>query len=364
MPKATRSRVRSADQSLRARLVGDDRRHELLARVETLHRSGLNHEVLQQFEHCDLSSFDDGTQCELFLAKGAALYDVDDVTGAIAAFRSALERARGASTRLQFAAAFSLFTREGELQTPEETIPVLAELRQLAASLGNSDALASLHLVVAGRQGMRGNFIDARRHVELARKLAEQGAGLSTLCALYTVESSLEIVSGNLARAQLVAERGFTKALAENYSRYVVGCATNLSAIAIWTGNMRSASEYIAHVMKVAQSSRMRFCALDNLLQVALHERNVEEAKNLIEKCARLRRDFKAPRPSWYELSHQSTRCHYFEMLAEWDQVLQTVDHVSEELARRQLRLFMRSYSAPGLARCRKRGITPPRSPH
>lgn len=312
---------------------------ELLSEVTALYRAGRNRDILDRLDRLNLADLPDDVRSQLLVSRGAALYDLDDVSGAISSFRSSLEQARSSSPRIQFAAAFALFTREDEVQSPEEALPALSELRQLAASIGNRDVLGALHLAVARREGMRGNFIDARRHVELARRLTQEIGDLSILCSLDTVESSVEMVSGNLGRARAVAERGFQRAHCAGFSRYLAGCATNLSALAIWVGDLAVAREYISHVMKVAAtSSRMRFCALDNLMQIALFEGNLLQAQSLSSECSRLQSSLRFARPSWYELAHQSTKCQYLEQSGDWLGIVALAESVDDELTRRHLR--------------------------
>ncbi len=310
----------------------------MLSNVDALFRAGRNNEILHCLRDTDFASFDSGTRSQLHVKLGAALYDVGDLTGAISTLRAGLEQARSAPVPLQFAAAFALFNREADVHSPEEVLPALSQLRQLAASLGNSEALGALHLAVARREGMRGNFIDSRRHVELARRLTEREATVSTLCSLDTVESSLEIVSGNLVRARVVGERGFQRAVSIGFSRYLAGCATNLSAIAIITGNIPAARQYVEHVLGAAHdSNRIRFCALDNLLQIALFEGKRDGAQRILDECASLVSTLKSPRRSWYELSHQSTRCQCSELSQDWPAVIALVDDVDHELSHRHL---------------------------
>ena len=202
-------------------VASDRQAQDLLSRLTELYRSGQNGEVLQLLQQAEVAKVPDEVRSQLLVLKGAAQYDLDDVTAAISSFREGLEAARSASSAVQFSAAFALFTREGELQPAEHVLPVLSELRQLAASLGSREAIGALHLAVARREGMRGNFTDARRHAELARRLTERGADVPTLCSLDTVESSLDMMSGNLVRAKSVAERGLRRAYEAGFVRYV-----------------------------------------------------------------------------------------------------------------------------------------------
>ena len=312
---------------------------DLISEAETLFRSGRNEEVLACLDNAKTLEPDDALGTRALITRGAALYDLDAVTDAIATLRSAVDRARKSSVDIQFSAAFALFTREGDFQSQDEAVPALSELRQMAASLGNPASLGALHLAVARREGMRGNCMAARRHTELARRLSQHTSGVATLCSLDTVESSLELMAGNLDRARHIAESGFARAAGEGFSRYVVGCATNLSAVAILTGDIARARKYIDHVVAVAPSSnRMKFCVLDNLLQISIFKGDIARSEDLLNECSGLAASVRAPRKSWYELSHQWTRCLHRELLGEWDEVIAIVDHADNELGHRQLK--------------------------
>ena len=326
-------------QNLASGLASEQQFQDSLSGLTGLYRNGQNGEVLQSLQQAELSKVPDEIRSQLLVIKGAAEYDFDDITAAISSFREGLEAARSASSSVQFSAAFALFTRECELQPAEHVLPVLSELRQLAASIGSREAIGALHLAVARREGMRGNFTDARRHADLARRLAEPGADVPTLCSLDTVESSLDMMSGNLVRARSIAERGLRRAHQAGFVRYVAGCATNLSAISVWTGDVGRAREYVAQVLHLPQTSnRIRFCALDNLIQIALFEGDQTQGSQLLNESARIQLSLGFPRPSWYELSHQGTKCQFRELVGDWKGVIALVDEVEQELAERQLR--------------------------
>ena len=91
---------------------------ELLSEVTALYRAGRNRDILDRLDRLNLADLPDDVRSQLLVSRGAALYDLDDVSGAISSFRSSLEQARSSSPRIQFAAAFALFTREDEVQPP------------------------------------------------------------------------------------------------------------------------------------------------------------------------------------------------------------------------------------------------------
>jgi transcriptional regulator with GAF, ATPase, and Fis domain len=321
-----------------------DRRNDIdpeqaIREAQEFLRSGQSDAALRCLDETDLKAASAELLVRAHLTRGSALYDLDHVDAAIDVLRVACQQARDAPVDAQFAAAFALFTRQCEFQSPEEALPALSELRQLASSSGSPEALAALHLVVARREGLRGNCISARHHVDLARRLSQKGVPIATLCSLDTVESSVELLSGNLGRAKAVAETGLERANDARFLRYVAGCATNLSLVATWVGEMEAARHHIQTVMAVVpKSSRMRFCALDNQLQIAIFEEDLAAGRELLAECARLRSTFRSTRSTWYELSHEWTRCQFAELIGDWQSIIDGVDRIDAELAHRQLR--------------------------
>ena len=141
---------------------------------------------------------------------------------------------------LQFLATFSLFVRATDFQAPPALFPVLVQLRQLAASLGDAQSLSGLHLAVARLEGLRGHCVDAHRHLEIARRLAENSGPLALRCSVDLVEASLESFTGNLARSRHLSESCFRLADTEGFVKYKLGSATNLAVVALYGANSRS----------------------------------------------------------------------------------------------------------------------------
>jgi transcriptional regulator with PAS, ATPase and Fis domain len=312
---------------------------EAVQQAQEFFRAGRSDAALRCLDGTDLQVAPPEVQVRASLTKGSALYDLDNIDAAVAILNVACQQSRDTSVETQFAAALALFTRQCEFQSPEEALPILSELRQLAASSGSPDALSALHLVVARREGLRGNCTNARHHVDLARRLSLKGVPIATLCSLDTVESSVELLAGNLNRAKTIAESGLERASEARFLRYVAGCATNISLAATWAGETEAARHHIQTVLSVVpNSNRMRFCALDNQLQIAIFDQDLVACRDLLRQCARLRSRFRSSRPTWYELSHELTRCFFSELETDWQSIIDSVDRVDGDLAHRQLK--------------------------
>src|SRR5713101_9550846 len=150
-----------------------------VSHFEELWRAGRTTEIRDCLGQEQLTDCDEPSRVQLLIVRAAALYHLGDVVESIAALRQAVDFSKSWSADLQFAAAAALFIRESAFQSPDETLPGLLRLRQLATSLGDAVSLGSLHVAVARLEACRGNCLDARRHLQIARRVADQGATAS-----------------------------------------------------------------------------------------------------------------------------------------------------------------------------------------
>ena len=166
--------------------------------VERLLRAGQLTEVCSLVSDINTSSLDDTAFVRLWSCHGAALFERGDVIGAIATLRQAQERAVGGASELEAGVALSLFARESQFQSPEQTVGTLTQVRQLATGCRDTAPLGGLHLVVARLEACRGHFVNARRHVDLSRQLFARSRQPTNRCLVDLVDSGLEAYSGKI----------------------------------------------------------------------------------------------------------------------------------------------------------------------
>jgi DNA-binding NtrC family response regulator len=326
--------------------------------LEDLYRDGFTHAAIA------LSSIlrEDQLQPEPFtkalILRGMALFDAGRVVEAIQGLEAAVEASTVTSLRVQFDAAFALFMRATDFQSPDETLPGLTRLRQLATRVGDAYALGALHLAVARIEGLRGHCIDAHRHLEIARRLSDQQTNEALGCSVDLVESSLELVAGNLARCRLVVGDCLEHAESSGLSRYKVGALSNFGLVSLFSGNALLARKSFEEVLRQsAEITYVRLGALDSLAQLALFEQDTVACKKFLRACGELSALEILPSHSWYQLYHQLTRCAYYERTEEWRRILEISDEAEPELARRQykaLRTALLCAKARALARLAK----------
>jgi len=73
---------------------------------------------------------------------------------------------------------------------------------------------------------------------------------------------------------------------------------------------------------------------------LALFENNLPVAVTHIRECRRIIASHNVPARSWYDLTHQITKCLYFGIQEEWETVISIVNEADPELERRQLRTW------------------------
>ena len=173
----------------------------IVSEVEGLFWSGRTREVTRVVDKIDLTALDRSTAGRLAILHGMSLFQLGDVYSGNDKLRQAVLLSEGEQAQLQFSAAMALFSRESQFQAPDESLPALSKLRQLATALGDAISIGSLHLEVARLEGLRGHCINARRHVEIARHLFSRSDRPTLKAMLELVDSTLEMYAGNLGRA-------------------------------------------------------------------------------------------------------------------------------------------------------------------
>ncbi len=291
------------------------------------------------------------------LALGTARFDAGNVVGSIEKLEEAHTGSQADRDGIGFTAAMALFSRQSQFQSPADSLPLLTLVRQLANASGTARSLGNLHLVVARLEACRGLCVDARRHLEIGRRLlaAEPAA---VRCSVLLVDSALELFAGNLLRASNAAKSGLEIAGSENLTTLTAGCLANLGTVTLFLGRPGRARELLGSALKICTELLLtRFSVLDALAQVELFEGNLEACGRTLRDCASTLCLHRVPARSWYDLAHQLTRCAYYERLEDWTQIVAIADEVDPELARRQykaLRTSLLCAKARALARLRQ----------
>ena len=175
-----------------------------LEEVEQVYRQGQTVRLLEMTADGADWGLSPTDSARLLVLRGMAMFDVGDIVGSLAALTEATVRSSSPEQQL-FQATFALLLRASDFYSPEELLPTVSRLRQLAAKIGDAESLASLHLAVARLEGIRGRCLDAHRHLEIAKHLATAQVSDVLRCFMNLVEASLEAISGNL---QQVADSG------------------------------------------------------------------------------------------------------------------------------------------------------------
>ena len=328
---------------------------EVLQRSEGLYRAGLNAELLEGLDGLDGSSADAETMLRLKILEGMATFDLGRVVSALAQLRDAVEISKPASPALRFAAALALFVRETDFQSPGDALPGLSTLRQLASSIGEATPLAGLHLGVARLEGLRGQCLAARRHLEIARRFSDRSDDDGLKCCVDNVEASLEAISGNLARSRKLAHACFDRAQRGGFARYEVGAIANVAVVELYTGNLMRARQLLGQILgRMGAITNIALGALDSLAAIELREGHLGECRALLARCAAVAGADVVPAPTWNALAHAVTRCSYLERQKCWTEIVEVVSPLDAELDRRQyraLRTVLQCAKARALAR-------------
>ena len=247
-----------------------------LSPVNDLFSAGRVRELTNNYQDTLQELTNKVSRVRVLLTVGMGHYELGHVVDSLAVLREAYETARTEGLDLQFQAALALFSRESQFQTPEETLPALSRLRQLASSLGERTSVGGLHFVVARLEALRGHCVDARRHAEIGRHVLRFTNNVALRSAVELVDSALETNAGNLSRAVRAARTGLDLADSASLSVTVAGCLVNLGAISLFFGDSKRARHYVESALNIGDGLQMiAVSGLDNLAQIYLHEGNL-----------------------------------------------------------------------------------------
>jgi tetratricopeptide (TPR) repeat protein len=310
-----------------------------VAETEAFARAGQMHELAGRLDRNAPADLNLDESVRLRVTKGSALFHQGDVCGAIEVLRAAADASKECSIDVRFVVALALFERSALFTAPDQSLKDLTVLRQLATSIGDAPSLAALHFAVARLEACRGSCSQARRHLEVARRLAEQCEEATLLCSVDQVESALELVVGNLGRAKHLAIAAARRADMAGLALHKIASLGNLGTVALLTGYVEQAKHYLESVIQNARdTASISAQACDTLAQLALYSGELDECERLIRECDRFERRARVPAPSWSHLAHAVTKCYWNEARQNWEAVLFTVDSVDDDARNRQFR--------------------------
>ena len=299
---------------------------EVLQRSDALYRAGSSAELLEGLGRLDGPAADLETTVRLKIVEGMAAFDLGRVVSALEHLRQAVELSKQAPAALRFTAALALFVRETDFQSPGDVLPGLSTLRQLASSIGEATPLAGLHLGVARLEGLRGQCLAARRHLEIARRFSERGDDDGLKCCVDNVDASLEAIAGNLAGSRALAQACVDRARRAQLARYEIGAIANIAAVELYSGHLVRARTLLGQILSQSRGiTNVALGALDSLAAIELREGHLASAATLLARGAAIAAADIVPAPTWNALAHAVTRCSYLERQGSWTEIVDVV---------------------------------------
>jgi len=152
---------------------------------------------------------------------------------------------------------------------------------------------------------------------------------------------------GNLKRARTATARSLETARGLQSVRHESAALGNFGMLALCAGQSERSKQLLSQGLEKCQPfTFVRLALTDSMASTALFDGNLAAAGQHIDECQALVATHHVPARSWYDLTHQLTRCLYFGMHEEWQAIVDCVNDADPELARRQLRTWRASLLA------------------
>ncbi len=204
-----------------------------------------------------------------------------------------------------------------------------------------------LHVAVAKVEALRGDFADADRHLDIADRLAAIEGSKELIDAAGLVRTFVDVGVGNIKEAATQTSRAMAEPLALAGIKTYVSLMGNAGQLALWSGNSDLARGLLSSALEQCGAfSFLRSGLLDSSAALSLFVDDLPAAAATIEECRALIASHEVPARSWYDLTHDITRCLYFARLEDWQSIIDIVDEADPELERRHLRTWRTSLLA------------------
>ena len=114
-----------------------------------------------------------------------------------------------------------------------------------------------------------------------------------------------------------------------------------MGMFALYCGDRGVARSYLDEGRKAAgELTFVQHALADSLAILALFEGNLRECSSYLAEIDALTQSHRVPARSWYDFANQITRCLYLAHIKDWQAILHVVDAAHPELERRQLRVW------------------------
>jgi DNA-binding NtrC family response regulator len=275
------------------------------------------------------------------LLEAVVMFDQGDAEASLNLFDQLCDAAADASLEQRFQFESGRFSRSAPFFTPHRTTSQLAKVRQLATALGQPPAIAGLHLAVAKLEALRGSVDDARLHLDIARKIATARSLLEVARPISLIEAIVDTALGNVGRAMDANAKALEVARRKNSAVPLVGLLANAGQLSLWNGGTTAARRLLVDAQLVGPQFRfLQLGIADTLAALEIFEGNLPAAATYLKSCQDLIASHRVPARSWYDLTHQITRCLYLSLRDDWQAIIDIVNEADPELERRQLRTW------------------------
>jgi DNA-binding NtrC family response regulator/tetratricopeptide (TPR) repeat protein len=269
------------------------------------------------------------------------LFDLGCATEALQRLDALCEEASTLPPASRYELEFARFSRSSSFASPRRTATLLARLRQLATASGEPRAVSLMHVAVSKLEALRGNVHSAHLHLDIASRISQAMCAGDLSSAINLIGTLVETSVGNIRLSRRTNAIALEAARRGRLGLFLPGLLSNAGNLAVWSGDA-SAGRSLLNEAREASREFLFFqlAVTDSLAALALFEDRMDDACAYLEACRRIIATHRVPARSWYDLTHQITRCLYFGFNEDWATVINIVNDADPELERRQLKTW------------------------
>jgi DNA-binding NtrC family response regulator len=160
-------------------------------------------------------------------------------------------------------------------------------------------------------------------------------------CSITLIGTLIETSVGNIRQARCANAVALDFARREGLGTFLPGLLSNAGNLAVWNGDSAIGRKLLDEARAATREYLFfQLAVTDSLAALAIYEDRLDDACAHLEACRRIIATHRVPARSWYDLTHQITRCLYFGLHEDWAAIVNIVNEADPELERRQLKTW------------------------
>ena len=280
------------------------------SRARCLQAVGRNDEVRGATAQLRSSSLAGGLKARCEMVLGQICLEQEDPARFTKHFQKATRLATNVGEmRVACFAQSKLLTTIADISEPDSVVVLMREAQRNVAAFGDAQVTADFSTRVAQIEATRGDYVQAKNHLRIARLMLEADPNAWLEGSLNLSASAIYFLSSELDVACRFAQKTLICARISGHARTRMAATANMGLLELHLGNLESAEKHLAEALELCERfSVSQISLLDSYAQLQLTRGRTGEYEGLLKQIDERISVHEPSVLSWQQLAVGPTR--------------------------------------------------------